>query len=128
MKLDQEQIKKLGLAVVVLIAVLYGYFAYLLGPLKQGELNATRGIATVTPQIADAKVQIAERESEKVAPDATAFLAQLKDTIPDGAPIAWFPPKMANFFKRHGIEKSTTHMVSDSGEVMPGLQEADLVG
>ena len=124
MKLDQEQIKKIALSVLLLIALLYGYFTYLLGPLQQAEKNATNGIATVIPQIADAKKQIATTaDLETKAPAATAFLTKLRNTIPDGAPIAWFPPKMADFFRSHGIEKCTTHLVSEETDPMPGFKK-----
>jgi len=123
MKLEQEQIKKIGITVGALVALLYGYFAFLLGPLKDGEHKATTGIASLQPQIADAKKQISKTaDLEQRAPAATAFLNDLKNAIPDGAPIAWFPPKMADFFKSRGIDKSTTHMVSESPDPMPGFR------
>ena len=124
MKLDQEQIKKIALAVLLLCALLYGYFNYLLGPLQQGEKNATNGIAAIGPQISDAKQQIAKAaDLETKAPKATAFLSEIKDSIPDGEPIAWFPPKMADFFRAHGIDKCTTHMVSEAPDPMPGFNK-----
>jgi hypothetical protein len=124
MKLDQEQIKKIALGVLLLVALLYGYFVYLLDPLKQAEKNASDGITSIIPQITDAKKQIATTaQLEAKAPEATAFLTKLKDSIPDGAPIAWFPPKMADFFKSHGIEKCTTHLVSEETDPMPGFKK-----
>ncbi len=123
MKLEQEQIKKIGASVGVFVALLWGYYAYLLGPLEQSEKNSSSGIASLGPQIDDAKSQIAKTaDLEKKAPEATAFLINIKNTIPDGAPIAWFPPKIAEFFKSHGIEKCTTHMISDSPDPMPGFR------
>ena len=124
MKLDKEHLQKIFLAGAVLLLLLYGYFAYLLGPLQDGARGAANGITTIIPQISDAKAQIAKAAAlEQQAPVATRFLENLKATIPDGAPIAWFPPKMADFFKSHGIEKCTTHLVSDGGEVMPGFKK-----
>ena len=124
MKFEPEQIKKIGLGLGVVAVLLYCYFAFLLGPLQQNERAAISNIASLEPQIADGKVQIAKTaELEKQAPDATAYLNQLKSTIPDGAPIAWFPTKMAEFFRRHGIEKCTIHMVSDSVDSMPGFRK-----
>jgi len=123
MKLEQDQIKKLGLGLMVLVALLYCYFTYLLGPLEQNERNQASGISTLEPQIADAKTQMAATAAlEKAAPAATAFLANVKNSIPDGAPIAWFPPKIADFFKSHGIDKCTTHLVSEEADAMPGFK------
>jgi len=124
MKLEQAQIKKIGLSVAVLAVLLYVYFAFLLGPLQQAVHNQTSGIASLEPQIADAKKQISKTaELEKQAPQATAFLNNLKNSIPDGAPIAWFPPKMADFFRSHGIGKCTTHLISESADPMPGFRK-----
>lgn len=123
MKLDQEQIKKICLAVLLLVALLYGYFAYLLGPLQQSQRNSVNGIASMGPQITAAKAQLAKTaDLEKKAPDAVTFLTNIKSSIPDGAPIAWFPPKMASFFKKVGIEKCTTHLVSEGADPMPGFK------
>ena len=124
MKLEQEQIKKIFLSVLLLIALLYCYFTFLLGPVQQGEKTANNGIAAVIPQITDAKKQISRTAAlETQAPDAIAFLNNLRDTIPDGEPIAWFPPKMSDFFKSHGIEKCTTHMLSEADDAMPGFKK-----
>jgi hypothetical protein len=124
MKLEQEQTKKLAISVTALVALLYGYFAFLLGPLKKGEKFATDGIALLEPEIASAKKQLVTTEDlEKKAPDATEFITNIKNGIPDGEPIAWFPPKIAQFFKSHGIEKCTTHLVSESPGNMPGFRK-----
>jgi hypothetical protein len=124
MKLEQDQIKKIGLSLAVLVALLYGYFVFLLGPVQDGEQKAIAGVASLEPQIADAKQQITKTAAlEKKAPFATAFLTNLKNTIPDGAPIAWFPPKMSQFFRSLGIEKCTTRLVSESESGMPGFRK-----
>lgn len=94
MKLEQEQIKKLALSVLLLIALLYGYFTYLLGPVQKANTGAANGIAAIIPQISGAQDQIKKTAAlEKQAPEAIAQLNNLKDAIPDGEPIAWFPPK-----------------------------------
>jgi hypothetical protein len=124
MKINQAQTKKLVLALMGVGALLYGYFTYLLGPLEDGERRAAQGIEALGPQIDDAKTQIAKTaQLEKQAPEAIAFLNDLKNSIPDGAPIAWFPPKMADFFKSHGIPKSTTRLVSEEDSDLPGFKK-----
>ncbi len=123
MKFDQEQIKKIALALLLLVALLYGYFTYLLGPLEKARRNAESGINTIIPQISAAKSQITRTAALEIqAPKATNFLSNLKNSIPDGAPIAWFPPKMADFFKSHGIDKCSTRLVSESPDAMPGFK------
>ena len=125
MKLGKEEIKKICASVLLLVALLWGYFALLLGPLEENEQRSIAGIQALEPQIAEAKQQIMKTaELEKKAPIATAALDQLKSSIPDGAPIAWFPPRMADFFKRHGIEKTSTHLVSEEPDAgLPGFRK-----
>jgi hypothetical protein len=124
MKLEQEQIKRLALAVLLLVALLYGYFTYLLGPVQQSAKNASNGIDAIIPQISNAKAQITKTaDLEKQAPQAVELLNNLKNTIPDGAPIAWFPPKMTDFFHSHGIDKCIIRMVSEGGDAMPGFKK-----
>jgi hypothetical protein len=123
MKLQQDQIKKIVLSLLLLCALLYGYFAYLLGPLQQSVLTANNGISSTIPAISDAKKQISRTaDLETKAPQATAFLSAIKNSIPDGEPIAWFPPKMSDFFKARGIDKCTTRMVSETQDTMPGFK------
>jgi hypothetical protein len=40
-------------------------------------------------------------------------MAQIDAMIPEGAPVAWFPTLVADFFKRQGVEKITTRMSSE---------------
>ena len=40
------------------------------------------------------------------AKEATGRYEALKATTADGAPIAWFPPKMRTFFSRPGDQQS----------------------
>jgi hypothetical protein len=122
MRLEPEQLKKGGIVLGSLIVLLYVYFAFLLGPLQETGLKDSTGIETLGPQITDATVQMGKTaDLEKHAPEATAYLTALRNSIPDGAPIAWFPPKMTQFFKRHGIEKSSTHMATEAPDSTPGF-------
>lgn len=124
MKIEPEQLKKMGLVLGALGILLYVYFEFLLGPVQDTGRKDTAGIQTLEPQIADAKTQISKTgDLEKQAPNSTAYLTSLKNSIPDGEPIAWFPPKMNGFFKSHGIEKSGTHLSSEAPDPMPGFRK-----
>jgi hypothetical protein len=123
MKFNQEQIKKMVLAGLLLIALLYGYFTFLLGPLQKSKTSAASGIDTTLPQIDDANKQIRKTATlEKEAPQAIAFLNTVKSSIPDGEPIAWFPPKISDFFRARGIDKCTAHIVSEADSTTPGFK------
>jgi hypothetical protein len=43
-------------------------------------------------------------------------MRQVEAMIPDGSPVAWFPTQMQEFFKRQGIDRSSTRMTGDVGD------------
>jgi hypothetical protein len=114
MKIRKEDIQKIVLGVLMALGVVYGYFAILLGPLKKQQTSTQTSLNALEPEIAKAKGDL-ERASqiEASAPKAAATMAQIDAMIPEGAPVAWFPTLVADFFKRQGVEKITTRMSSE---------------
>jgi hypothetical protein len=122
MKLSKDQIKKLGLSAIFVGALLYGYFSMMLGPLSAREARTRGAIAALTPKVTEAKKQIQKTSGlEAQAPPAQGVMDELKASIPEGAPVAWFPPRVAEFFKRHGIDKTLTRLTNE-------FPEKDLAG
>ena len=94
--------------------VIYAYFEFLLGPQSAGRENALKAAVALEPQIAAARAQIAKTKSiEDKGPEAQHLLDQVKAMIPDGSPIAWLPTKVADLFKREGIEKANARMLNE---------------
>ena len=60
---------------------------------------------------------------EKQATDATARFTSFKASSTEGAPIAWFPPRMKTFFANQQIEKSTVRLESSNPYKQPELAE-----
>jgi hypothetical protein len=58
---------------------------------------------------------------EKQAETATKRFAALKALSPEGAPIAWFPPRVKAFFANQEIDKATARLESSAA-----YKEADL--
>jgi len=115
MKLGKEEIQKIVLGVLLFFGVIYSYFNLLLGPLVKREEVASRGIQTLVPGIAAAKAQIEKtKQMQKNAPMAMLPMRQVEAMIPDGAPVAWFPTRLGDFFKKHGIDRVSTRI---SGEM-----------
>ncbi len=56
------------------------------------------------------KVKTVEAQS----PEAKRIVRQVEAMIPDGSPVAWFPPRMNEFFKKNGIDKVVARMNNDS--------------
>jgi hypothetical protein len=125
MKFGKEEIQKTILSALLLVGLLYCYFAMLIGPLATGQVRAEKSISEIGPQIVEAKKQIQKTEQvKKQLPAADEVLNQLKAGLPEGAPIAWFPPRMTEFFKKQGIEKSQTRLMNAAVEKeLPGFQK-----
>ena len=114
MKLTKSEVEKLVLGGALCAGLLFAYFSLLLGPLNTKEKRALLTIAETQPKIDGAKGQVDKTEAlEKKAPEAQKTLDQNKALIPAGAPVAWFPPRMQDFLKKKGVEKTSMRM---SGE------------
>lgn len=116
MKLGRDEIQKIVLGVLLLFGVIYSYFDLLLGPLVKRKEATQQNVKALGPEIANDKAQIAKtQQMEKDSAAATLPMRQLIAMIPEGSPVAWFPTRMTDFFKKQGIDKSSTRM---TGEVM----------
>jgi len=123
-KLGKEEIQKIVLGVLLGIGVVYGYFEWLLFPLQARHKAMTANIEALKPAITKAKTQVArDANTSDLAPAAQATLAQIDSMIPEGAPVAWFPPRIAEFFKTHGVDKVVTRVNTESVHpTLPGYK------
>jgi hypothetical protein len=111
MKLGKEEIQKLVLGLLLFFGLIYSYFDLLLGPLNKRQDAARQSIVALGPEIANAKVQIDKtRQMEQNVSAAMLTARQVDAMIPDGSPVAWFPTRMTEFFKKQGIDKALTRM------------------
>jgi hypothetical protein len=124
MKLTKDQTQKIALGGLMLVALIYGYFEFLLGPVQKGREAALKAIETIGPQIATARGKVLEIEALKAkAPASKHTITQIKGLVPEGSPVAWFPPRITEFFKRQGVEKVTTRLTNESPEKdLPGFR------
>ena len=117
MKLSKDQKQKLLLGGMLVMGVVYAYFEFLLGPLRKAEMAAKNGMTELEPKIAMANAQIAKVANLRAKqPEAERYMAQVKGMIPEGSPIAWFPPRLVEFFKKHGVEKITARLNNETIE------------
>ncbi len=123
-KLGKEDIQKIALGVLLGVGVVCGYFQWLLFPLQARHKATIKSTAALAPAISAAKAQLARDTQVSVqAPLAKATLVQIDAMIPEGAPVAWFPPRIADFFKSRGIDKATTRLNSDTAHpILPGYR------
>jgi len=117
MKLRKEDIQKIALGLLMALGVVYGYFSILLGPLKKQQASAQASLAALDPEIKKANADIQRAgQVQADAPKAANTMAQIDAMIPEGAPVAWFPTLVSDFFKKQGVEKITTRMSNEVAE------------
>jgi hypothetical protein len=111
--LNKEQIKKLILGVLGLIGLLYVYFVFFIGPLNRSEAATQAKIRELQGKTASSKGDITKAAAlQESARAATGHYEALRVLSPEGAPIAWFPPRIKNFFSEQHIDKATARLDS----------------
>jgi len=122
--LNKEQTKRLMLGGFGLIGLLYVYFTFFLGPLNNSRNSIQRNINELEQKIATSKAEISKATKlEESAHTATVRYDALRALSPDGAPIAWFPPRMKTFLAGQQIDKVTTRLETSSA-----FKEKELAG
>jgi len=123
-KLSKDQIQKLMLSLMGLAALVYVYFSFFLGPLSNSRDSMEGQIADLQGKIAGSKTELSKTANlEKQAEAATKRFAALKGLSPEGAPIAWFPPRIRAFFANQDIDKGTGRLETSSA-----FKETELAG
>jgi len=123
-KLTKDQVQKLAFSAIGFVFLLYVYFTFFLGP-----LNRSRAAMMVTIRDLQSKLDASKDEMkkavslEKQAITATSHFAALKALSPEGAPIAWFPPRLKTFFAQQQIDKAVAHLENSTA-----FKEAELSG
>jgi hypothetical protein len=111
LNLTKDQIQKLGLSSIGFVVLLYVYFNFFLGPLNKSRDTMLATIADLQTKVAGSKSEMSKAINlEKQASAATTRFAALKALSPEGAPIAWFPPRMKVFFANQQIDKTTARL------------------
>ena len=121
--MNKEQTKKLVLGGFGILVLLYVYFSFFLGPLHHSEQSMKERIEELQGKIASSKDEMAKAAKlEENARAATSHYDALRALSPEGAPIAWFPPRMKTFFAEQHIDKATARL-----EGMTASKEQDLM-
>jgi hypothetical protein len=122
LKLTKDQIQKLALSTIGFFVLIYVYFSFFLGPLNRSSDTMLGTIAELQDKVANSKSEMAKASNlEKQATTATTRFAALKALSPEGAAIAWFPPRMKTFFANQEIDKASARL-----ETSVAFKEPDL--
>jgi len=113
--LSKDQIKKLMLSAMGFVVLVYVYFSFFLGPLNSSRDATLAQINELQGKVANSKNELTKTAKlEKQAETATSRFAALKALSPEGAPIAWFPPRIKTFFANQEIDKATARLESSA--------------
>ena len=122
LNLSKDQIQKLSVSSIGFVILLYVYFSFFLGPLNKSRDSMKDAIKDLQAKVSTSKDEMAKAANlERQATTATIRFAALKALSPEGAPIAWFPPRMKSFFARQQIDKATARLENNTP-----FKEADL--
>jgi hypothetical protein len=121
-KLTKDQIQKLALSAIGFVVLLYVYFSFFLGPLNRSRASMLATMNELQGKIDSSKSEMMKATNlERQAGAATTRYAALNDLTPEGAPIAWFPPRMKTFFANQGIDKAVARLDSSTPFKEPEL-------
>ena len=115
LNLTKDQVQKLALSSMGFVVLLYVYFTFFLGPLNASRTTMLATIEDLQNRVGNSKNEMAKATTlEKQATAATTRFAALKTLSPEGAPIAWFPPRLKTFFARQQVDKATARLESNA--------------
>lgn len=114
-KLTKDQVKKLALSAFGFVFLLYVYFTFFLGPLNKSRASMQATIQDLQHKLDSSKSEMMNATNlEQQAKDVNARFAAIKALSPEGAPIAWFPPRMKAFFANQQIDKVVARLESNT--------------
>ena len=122
-KFNKDQKQKIFLSGLLMIGLIYCYFNFLITPLGKQDAARAASIEGLDAKLAKAQTTLKRSKSvQNQAKSAQETLAQVGDMVPEGAPIAWFPPRIHAFFDRHAVKGSIVRPGSLDAAPDPAMQ------
>jgi hypothetical protein len=123
-KFSKDQIQKMLLSGIGFFILLYVYFSFFLGPLNRSHDSMLVTIADLQNKMGNSKNELLKvKNLERQASAATERFAALQALSPEGAPIAWFPPRIKGFFANQNIDKANARLDTSVAFPQPELSE-----
>lgn len=120
--INKDQKQKIFLSTLLMFGLIYCYFNFLLDPLSKQDKANGAAIEALDGKIAKATTELKRSKAVQAqAQSAQETLAQVGDMIPEGAPIAWFPPRIRAFFDRHALKGANVRPGALDGAPDPTL-------
>ena len=124
LNLSKDEIKKLAISAIGFIILVYVYFGFFLGPLRRSQASMVATIKDLQDKVGSSEHTLTNVTNlEKQASAATTRYAALTNSNPEGAPIAWFPPRIKVFFANKQIDKAIARLEGNLS-----YKDADLAG
>jgi hypothetical protein len=118
----KDQVKKISLSAMGFVVLVYVYFTFFLGPLNHSRDSMLRAISDKQAKLDSSKDEMAKAVAlEHQAKAATTRFAALKALNAEGAPIAWFPPRIKVFFANEQIDKAVARLENSTTLKEPEL-------
>jgi len=112
----KDQIQKIALSTVGFVFLLYVYFNFFLGPLNRSRNTMLTAMKEKQSKLDSSKSEMSKAASlEQQAKTATTRFAAFKALNPEGAPIAWFPPRIKVFFANEQVDKAVARLEGSFG-------------
>jgi hypothetical protein len=109
--MKKDKIQKIVLSAVGFVILLYVYFNFFLGPLNRSRNTMLASMKEKQSKLDSSKSEMSKAATlEKQAKTATMRFAAFKALNPEGAPIAWFPPRIKVFFANEQIDKAVARL------------------
>jgi len=122
--LSKDELKKLAVSAIGFVVLLYVYFGFFLGPLRRSQATMVASIKDLQDKVGSSQDTLTNVTNlEKQASAATTQYALLTNSNPEGAPIAWFPPRIKVFFANKQIDKAIARLEGNLS-----YKDADLAG
>jgi hypothetical protein len=120
--LNKDQIQKIVLSVLGFFFLLYVYSNFFLGPLARSRDTMLRTMQDKKSKLDHSKDDLSKAATlEQQAKHATTRFDALKSLNPEGAPIAWFPPRVKVFFANQQIDKAGARLENTTAFKQPEL-------
>lgn len=114
-KLPKEQLQKIVMMVIFFIILVFVFLSYLISPIGKQKETIVAGNTALEKQVKGAKQQISTtRNLETQSTAAIDTIDRVNELIPEGAPIAWFPPRIERHFAAHDIPGASPRLVNSS--------------
>jgi hypothetical protein len=122
--LKRDKIQKVALSSMGFVFLLYVYFTFFLGPLNRSRDTALAAMKDKQSKLDSSKSDLTKAATlEQQAKAATTRFASFRALYPEGAPIAWFPPRIKAFFANEQLDKAVARLENSTGFKEPELAD-----